>query len=59
MHYAVYETSSRSVTGEMHPTREAAELAIERLVDGLPAGSDGQAQRQALNWVLVEVPEAK
>jgi hypothetical protein len=57
--FAVYETSSRSVTGEVHPTREAAELAIERLIEGLPAGDAGQAQRQALNWVVVEVPEAK
>jgi hypothetical protein len=57
MPYAVYETSSRSATGEVFPTRESAELAIERLVEGLPVGQEGQDQREALNWVVVEVPE--
>jgi hypothetical protein len=55
-HFAVYSKGSRTFVGEVHPTREAAEAAVERLLDGFPSGPAGAAQREHAEYVVIRLP---
>jgi hypothetical protein len=54
--YAVFNKATGVMFSEVHPTHEAAQSAIDRLLAGLPGGDGGKEERSQSDYVVVKVP---